>query len=194
MQYDFSKPVNNFELVETGTYELVIDKAELGRTETGLNYIGFTFIVRDDVDQEYAGTKIWDKIWENDVYRDTEGNKITKQKYDEMTPAQKQNVVITKEYNNYKLNVLVHAQDCDLQIEDENGNKIQNPAYITKFSNIEEIVLFLNGMCVQAKVLKVKSEKDGRERNQIDFNSIKRTSVSKTVYNETVADDEELPF
>lgn len=177
--YDYTEDAKTFELAETGVYELKIDNAELKKSDSGKNFIALTFLVRDDVQQKFQNVKVWDNIWENDVFRDaTTGERIKKAVYDTMSPEKKKNVTTSKEYDDFKIRKLIHAQDCDTTIKDANGNSIPNPAYQTRFGSIQEVVQFLNQMCVQAKVEKYSDEKTGQERNSIDYRSLTRTSVS----------------
>ena len=191
---DYSEEAVTFEVADTGVYELEIENAELKKTEGGKNYIALTFVIRDDVEQNFAGVKVWDNIWENEVHRDPnkKNKRIKKDDYEALSPTQKQNIITRMEYDDYKIRTLVHAQDVDKFIKDENGNEVQNPAFNTKFGNIEEVVVFLNGLCVQAKVLKYTDDKSGNERNSIEFKDLKRTSVSRETASSD--DEEELPF
>ena len=191
--FDYTEEAKTITLADTGVYELKIDNAELKKSDSGKNFISLTFLVRDDVEQKFQGVKIWDNIWENDVYRDaTTGERIKKAVFDTMTPDKKKNVTVTKEYDDFKIRKLIHAQDCDLNIKDANGNDIRNPEYRTKFESIQEVVQFFNKMCVQAKVDKYNDEKSGQERNSIDYRSLTRTSVTPQE-SQSVSDDE-LPW
>ena len=187
---DFSEEVASYELADTGVYELKIEDAQLKKTDNGKNFIALTFAVRNDVEQPFAGVKIWDNIWENEVHRDPATNKkIKKETYAAMSQAQKQNVITRMEYDDFKIRTLVHAQDTDKEII-ENGVKKPNPNFKTKFpGGVEEVALFLNGLCVQAKVLKYTDDKTGKDRNSIVFTEIKRTSVSPPS-----GEDDDLPF
>ena len=187
--FDYTEEAKSFTLADSGVYELKIENAELKKTDSGKNLIALTFVIRDDVEQKFQGVKIWDNIWENDVFRDaTTGEKIKKTVFETMSPDKKNNVTITKEYDDFKVRKLIHAQDKDVNIKDENGNDVPNPEYKTRFSNVEEVVLFINGMCIQAKVDKYTDEKSGQERNSINFREVKRTSVSAP------AETEEIPW
>lgn len=183
---DYSEEVAGFKLAETGVYELKIEDAQLKKSDKGKNYISLTFTIRDDVNQSFTGIKIWDNIWENEVHRDPATNsKIKKEIYEAMPLSQKQNVITRLEYDDFKIRKLVHAQDVDKVIM-VNGVKTQNPKFKTKFpGGVEEVALFLNGLCVQAKVLKYTDDKSGKERNSIVYSELKRTSVSQ---------DDDLPF
>ena len=190
--FDYTEEAKSFTLANAGVYELRIDNAELKKSDSGKNFIALTFVIRGDVQQEFQEVKIWDNIWENDVYRDaTTGDKIKKSVYDTMTPDKKNNVTVTKEYDDFKIRKLIHAQDCDMNIKDANGNDVKNPAYKTTFKSIQEVVMFLNQMCVQAKVDKYTDEKSGQERNSINYRDLTRTSVSPQ---EVSTDDEALPW
>lgn len=199
---DFSEEVtSSYQLADTGVYELQIEDAQLKKTDNGKNYIGLTFVVRKDVEQPFAGVKIWDNIWENEVHRDPATNKkLKKEIYEAMTPVQKQNVITRMEYDDFKIRKLVHAQNEDKEIE-ENGVKKPNPNFKTKFpGGVDEVALFLNGLCVQAKVVKYTDERTGKERNSIQFTEIKRTSVSPiSISADSVSPtvdiaDDDLPF
>ncbi len=189
---DFSEEVSSYELADTGTYELTIDNAELKKTDNGINFIALTIAVRNDVDQLFSGAKIWENIWENEVYRDPaqNGKRIKKDVYNAMSADKKQTINVSKEYDDFKIRTLVHAQDVDKTIKGTDGREQPNPNFKTSFKNIEEVVLFLNGMNFQAKVNKYLDEKSGKEKNSIDYKTIKRTTVSPV----SAADDEELPF
>lgn len=191
--FDYTDEAKSFTLADTGVYELRIDNAELKKSDSGKNFIALTLVVRDDVQQKFQGVKIWDNIWENDVYRDaTTGEKIKKAVFETMTPDKKNNVTVTKEYDDFKIRKLIHAQDCDLNVKDANGNDIKNPEYKTTFESIQEVVQFLNQMCVQVKVDKYNDEKSGQERNSIDYRTLTRTSV--TPQSTPEPDDEALPW
>ena len=194
--YDYSQETKTFELAATGVYELVIETAELKRTQNGKNFIGLTFSIREDVEQPYTGVKIWANIWENDVHRNQNGDRITKDAYDKMSDVQKANVTTNKEYDDFMVRKLIHAQDVDKVIKDENGNDKPNPNFKTSFDNIEEVALFLNGLCVQAKVNKAMDDRSGNERNSIDFRTVKRTSVPSPNADsvDVEVDDDDLPF
>ena len=185
---DYSEEAVSYEVADTGIYELEIENAELKKSESGKNFIALTYIVRDDVEQDFAGVKIWDNIWENQFFRDPQKNnkRIKKDDYEAMSPAQKANIITRMEYDDYKIRTLVHAQNADKD----------SPNYQTRFSGIDEVVLFLNGLCVQAKVLNYTDDKTGKERNSIEYKDVKRTSVPRTeeAQNSQDADDEELPF
>ena len=191
---DYTEEVSNgYALADTGIYELKIENAELKQTENGKNYISLTFVIRDDVEQivdGFAGVKIKEAIWENEVYRDPQKNnrRIRKDEYEAMPTNLKQNIIVKKEYDDLKIRTLVHAQNADVKIKDANGDEKPNPNFRAKFSSIDEVAQFLNGMCVQAKVVKSDDERRGREVNSIDFRTVKRTSVP-----EEIADDD-LPF
>ena len=192
--YDYSQETKTFELANTGIYELAIETAELKNSSTGKAYMGLTIVIRDDVEQPFAGVKIWKNIWKNVVHRSENGDRITKANYEKMTPAQKASVITTEEYDDFMIRKLIHAQDCDKTIKDENGNDIPNPNYQTSFDNIEEVALFLNGLCFQAKVLKTMDDNTGNERNDIDFKTVKRTSVPQEQAQNTPVEDDDLPF
>lgn len=191
--FDYTEEAKSFALADAGVYELRIDNAELKKSDSGKNFIALTLVVRDDVQQKFQGVKIWDNIWENDVFRDsTTGEKIKKAVFETMSPDKKNNVTVTKEYDDFKIRKLIHAQDCDLNIKDANGNDIKNPEYKTTFGSIQEVVQFLNQMCVQVKVDKYNDEKSGQERNSIDYRSLTRTSVTPQPMPD--AEDETLPW
>lgn len=182
--YDFTEEAAKFEVADTGVYELEITNAEPKKTETNKNYIGLTIEIREDVAQPFTGVRIFENIWENEVHRNPllNNKRIKKEDYEAMTPAQKQNIITRMEYDDYKIRVLVHAQSAEPS----------SPEFKTKFGSIAEIAQFLNGMCIQAKVLKYTDDKTGNERNSIDFKTIKRTSVPKTEAVDVT--DDELPF
>ena len=200
--FDYSNDeVVNYDVADTGIYELVIENAELKKSEaSGKEYIGLTISIREDVDQPFAGCKIWDNIWRNLVYRNPQLNnkRIKKADYDAMSPEQKQNIISRMEYDDIMIKTFVHAQDADKFIKDGNGNDIPNPNYNAKFSSIDEVALFLNGLPFQAKVTKYTDDRTGKERNSIDYKTVKRTSVHLSTSNEqnVNVDDEEddLPF
>ena len=194
---DFSEEASGgYEVAETGVYELKIDNSELKKSSTGKNYIGLTFVIRDDVEQPYAGVKIWENIWENLVYRDPQknGKRIKKTDYEAMSQAQKANIISRMEYDDYTIRMLVHAQDVDAEIEDADGHKTPNPNFKAKFESIDEIAQFLNGMCIQAKVVKYNDDKTGNDRNSIEIKTIKRTSVPPVDESAENSDDDDLPF
>ena len=53
---DYSEEAVSYEVADTGIYELEIENAELKKSESGKNFIALTYIVRDDVEQDFAGT------------------------------------------------------------------------------------------------------------------------------------------
>lgn len=193
-EMDYTEDVVNYEAAEPGPYELQISDAVLKKSDTGKEYIALTVTIRDDVEQGYAGTKMWDNIWKNEVYRNPQlkNKRIKKDDYDALSPEQKQNIIVRQEFDDYKIRTLVHAQDCDEVILDANGVKVPNPQFQTKFSNIEEVVLFLNGLCFQANVKKFTDDKTGKEKNSFDYKTVKRTSVSPQT--SVDVDDSDLPF
>ena len=193
---DYSEEVASYEIADTGVYELIIENAELKKTDNNKNYIGLTIKIRDDVEQPFSGAMLWDNIWENEVYRNPHLNnkRIKKEDYEAMSPAQKQNIIVRKEYNDFQIRTLIHAQDVDKMIKDVNGNEIPNSEYKTKFGSIDEVALFLNGLCFQAKVLRYTDDKTGKERNSVDYKTVKRTSVSLASTNENIVADDDLPF
>lgn len=184
---DYSEEAVSYDVADTGVYELQIENAELKKTDNGKNYIGLTIGIRNDVEQPFAGTKVWDNIWENEVYRNPQQNnrRIKKDDYEAMPANQKQNMIVRMEYDDYKIRVLIHAQNADKD----------SAEYKTKFGSIDEVALFLNGMPFQAKVVKYTDDKSGKERNSIDYKTIKRTSVQPAQDgNSVVSDDNDLPF
>lgn len=195
---DFSEEAVSYELADTGIYELIIDDAEIKKTENNKNYIGLIVAIREDVEQPFVGAKIWDNIWENEVYRNPQLNnkRIKKDDYEAMSPAQKQNIIVRMEYDDYKIRMLVHAQNADKYLKDADGKDTDtpNPEYKIKFGSIDEIAQFLNGMPFQAKILKYTDDKTGKERNSIDYKTIKRTSVQPAQETNVVVDDNDLPF
>lgn len=46
-----------------GAYECVIEKMEVGETQSGVKRINITFRIRSDVEQAYKGGTIFDTIW-----------------------------------------------------------------------------------------------------------------------------------
>lgn len=180
MMFDYSEK-KEFSPIEPGSYEVQISNAEMKQSANGKNYIAVTFIIRDDVEQEFKNRYIWDNIWENDVYRNAEGKRIKKDDYNAMTPEQKQTISVTKEYDDIKIRTLIQAQDADSTILDMNGNRVPNPKYKTTFSNLEEVVMFLNGLNVIIQVTKYMDDKSGMERNGVEYKGIKRTRNHQTV-------------
>ena len=206
---DYSEKIK-FEPVEARDYELKIDSAEFKKNEAGKKYISIRYLIRKDVNQPNAGRFLFDSIWEGEVHRDKNGKVLTKEKYDALSTAEKSACVTTVEYNSFKIRSLVQAQDVDPYIGQGN-NKTENPEYKTRFDNIEEVVLFLNGMNILARVNKEFDDKQGEEKNTIDYKNIKRTKVHEentavnngsglqvdiqpqTVNTEEI-DDSDLPF
>ncbi|MBR3208849.1 MAG: DUF669 domain-containing protein [Bacilli bacterium] len=173
--FDYSEK-RSFEPVEPGEYEVQITNAELKQSQTGKNCIAVSFTIRDDVEQNHQNRIIFENIWENDVYRrNDDGKRIKKDDYNAMSPQEKQAISIKKEYDDIKIRTIIQAQDNDETIIDANGNKVANPQYKTRFSNLEEVVMFMNGLNIRIKVTKYMDDKNGVERNGIDYNGIKRT-------------------
>lgn len=164
--------------VPEGKYELSIETAEFGQSETGKNFISLNFVVREDVDQPNQGSHIWDSIWENQIFvNQTTGREISKDKYEKLPPNQKGNYSGEMRYADYKIRPLIQAQDADPEIVDENGNRKPNPEYKTSFVDMDEVVLFLNGLNIKATV-GITTDNTGKERNTIDYRSISRTDYS----------------
>ncbi len=171
---DFS---SKYELIEPGTYEARIDAAEFKESNSGKKFIGITFVIREDVNQQSAGRLVWDNIWEGIVYRDSTGKVIKKADYDNLAPNQKASIKTSMEYNMFKLRKLVQCQDTDEFIVDENKVKTPNPEYKARFGNLEEVVMFLNGMNLQIQVTKYMDDASGFERNGVEYKGMKRTAV-----------------
>ena len=175
-EWSFEKPTSNFQPCEAGTYELRIEEAK--KVTGNKNYINLTIVVRDDIDQPFAKTKFWDKIWENTVYKNTStGKNIKKEAYEALDDAAKQGYAVKLEYDKYRIGKFVYAQDIDEKII-EDGVEKPNPDYQTTFpGGVDEVVQFLNGLCFQAKVNKTYNDYRGKDENTLDFTSIKRTTV-----------------
>lgn len=178
-EFDYSEEVSLAQIAEPDVYELKIENAELKKSEAGKEFIALTVQIRDDVEQNFAGVNIWDNIWKNEVHRNvTTGKRIKKETFEAMSPADKQNVVTRMEYDDYKIRTLLHSQDESSKF---------------KFASIEEVAMFLNGLCFQAKITKDTDNKTGKERNTLDYKSIKKTSVPAGSANVEV-NDNDLPF
>lgn len=174
---DFSEK-KSYGPIEPGNYELNIELAEFGKTESGVNYISLTFVVRDDVEQDNQGAHVWDTIWENEVFiNKATGKTISKSKYDELPSNQKANYSSEMQYSDYKIRTLIQAQDADVEIKDGNGNIIANPDYKTSFADMDEVVLFLNGMNVKAEV-GLTMDNNNKEKNTINYKKVTRTENS----------------
>lgn len=184
MGLDFTEK-KSYSAIEAGEYEAYIDNAEIKTSKTGKHYIALTFIIRDDVEQLFKGRRIWENIWENDVYV-LNGKRIKKDDYQNLRPKEKEQVNITTEYSDFKIRSLIQAQDAD----EENWH--------TKFENMDEVVLFLNQMNLKIKINKVTDNTTGEEKNEIDFKGLKRTefSLSKDSNNleKLNINDDDLPF
>lgn len=61
-QFDTS----DFDLVDSGKYEVVIDKIDKKKSKTGKNYLNFTFTIRKDVEQKFKNRKLFYMISEKD--------------------------------------------------------------------------------------------------------------------------------
>lgn len=46
-----------------GVYECIIEKMEIGETQSGVKRVNITFRIRSDVEQAYKGGTIFDTIW-----------------------------------------------------------------------------------------------------------------------------------
>lgn len=46
-----------------GAYECIIEKMEIGETQSGVKRVNITFRIRSDVEQAYKGGTIFDTIW-----------------------------------------------------------------------------------------------------------------------------------
>lgn len=55
-----------FELIDEGTYEVVLEKLEPKTSKNGKRYINITFVIRDDVEQNFKRRKIWYTIFSRD--------------------------------------------------------------------------------------------------------------------------------
>lgn len=164
---DFSEK-KTYGPIVPGDYELSIDNAEFGRTESGINYISLTFTVRDDVDQEGQGSHIYDTIWENEVFvNKATGRTLSKDRYEKLQPNQKGSYYSDMQYADYKIRPLIQAQDADPE----------TPEYKTSFESMDEVVLFLNGLNIKASV-GVTMDNNNKEKNTIDYKKIRRTDYS----------------
>lgn len=190
---DFSQQATSYETPDTGVYELRIDNVEFKTSKNGKNYISITYVIRDDVDQPFKGSHIWDNVWENEIYKTIDGKRIKKADYDAMTESQKQNVEVSKAYNSFPFTSILHTQD----LKDAKYN----------FENMEEVALFINQMCVQVKVTKYLDDSTDKERNSIEYKTMKPTSVKPIEIKEFVSEakektspkyedvpDDDLPF
>lgn len=200
MSYDFSEKTS-YSLIDEGQYEMRIENADFKQSKNGKKYIGLTFKIRDDVNQDFTNRLIWDNIWENEVYRDSNGKRIKKDDYDKLQPNQRRSVTISYEYNDYKIRTLIQAQNADEYITNADGSKSENPNYKTKFNDIEEVVQFLNGIELSVKVTKYTDANSGEERNSIDYKNIKRTknpsnsdTNSSEINGSDLISDDDLPF
>lgn len=197
------KPASGFTPIDTGVYEFKLE-TEIKKDKNNKDYLKIAFVVRDDIEQKNCGRRVFENIYQNNVYRETATNvRIKKDDYNKLSDAEKQKYTVKQEYDSYKIGMLVYAQDVDQKIIDENGVEKDNPDFQTSFpGGIEEIALFLNGMAVQAKAKKFTDDKSGEEKNEIDFRTIKRTTVSlpKTANTTSGAikqidiSDNDLPF
>lgn len=182
MSLDFTEK-KSYSAIEAGEYEAYIDNAEIKTSQTGKHYIALTFIIRGDVDQPYKGRRLWENIWENDVYV-LNGKRIKKEDYQNLKPKDKEQVNISTEYSDFKIRNLIQAQDAD----EENWH--------TKFENMDEVVLFLNQMNLRIKVNKVADNSTGVEKNEVDFKGLKRTAVVSMEKSRNLekVDEDDLPF
>jgi hypothetical protein len=65
MAYEFSNK-DEYELLAEGDYEVVLDTAEIKRTNDGSKrYIACSFLIRSDVEQQGKGRKVFDNIWQD---------------------------------------------------------------------------------------------------------------------------------
>ena len=182
MSLDFTEK-KSYSAIEAGEYEAYIDNAEIKTSQTGKHYIALAFIIRGDVDQPFKGRRLWENIWENDVYV-LNGKRIKKEDYQNLKPKDKEQVSISTEYSDFKIRSLIQAQDAD----EENWH--------TKFENMDEVVLFLNQMNLRIKVNKVTDNSTGVEKNEIDFKGLKRTAVAsgENLKKSEEVDEDDLPF
>ena len=196
------KPVSGFTPIDAGVYEFKLE-TEIKKDKNNKDYLKIAFIVRDDIEQKNCGRRVFENIYKNNVYRETATNKrIKKDDYNKLSDAEKQKYTVKQEYDQYKIGMLVYAQDVDQKIKDENGNEKDNPDFQTSFpGGIDEIAQFLNGMPVNAKVLKPYDDSTGEEKNQIDFRTVKRTTVhlpenevQKQAIQQMDISDNDLPF
>lgn len=174
---DYSKKVS-YGPVEPGEYELNIELAEFGQTDSGINYITLTFRVREDVEQPEQGSTFKDTIWENQVFVNKANNKtLSRDRYEKLPANQKGNYYSDMQYADYKIRPLIQAQDNDPELTDANGNTKPNPEYKTSFENMDEVVFFLNGLNIKAEV-GVTTDSSGKEKNTIDYKKVSRTDFS----------------
>ena len=179
--YDYSEK-RVYGPAETGEYELSIEEAAFGQTDSGINYISLNIVIRDDVDQDYQGVHIYDTIWENEVFvNSATGRTISKEKYDKLNPQQKAVYKKEMQYSDYKVRPLVQAQDVDAFIKDANGNEVKNPQFKTNFDSMDEVVFLLNGLNFKATVNKTFDEKQEKDVNRIDYKTVTRTENSDTL-------------
>ena len=173
--YDFSNNNASFSPVASGDYEVIIDNAEFKQSKNGKNFIGIKFLIRQDVDQKFGGRYLFDNIWEDDVFYDKDGKVVNKDEYEKLPVERKSDIVVRREYKRYKIIKLVNAQDCDAKIKDAEGNTIDNPNYVTKFEDLDEVLQFLNQMPLIVNVSTYFDNRTGEEKNMIEYKGVKRT-------------------
>lgn len=52
-------------LIEKGDYEVIIVKAELLQAETGTKYMNLSMKIREDVEQDFQGEMLYERLWQN---------------------------------------------------------------------------------------------------------------------------------
>ncbi len=179
------------ELITEGEYEVVINNAEMKKSKkTGADYISLQFMVRDDIEQDCKGLIVYENVLKVNVYT-RDGKRIKKSVYEGLSDAEKSRVAITQEYQDFKIRPLLYAQDAD-----EDNRKLN-------FDSIEEVVMFLNGMNLRAKITRNDADDyHDNEYNSIDFRKLSRTQhapkkIGQTVTANTTANEiseDDLPF
>lgn len=62
--YSFTYEESRRKLVSKGTYETILS-LEKRRTDNGKNYISLRHLIRDDVEQDFQLSSVYEKIWED---------------------------------------------------------------------------------------------------------------------------------
>lgn len=61
---DFEDTFDGFEDIKDGTYEVIIEHAREDANEnTGSEFVNFTMVIRNDLDQPHKGQKLWHRNW-----------------------------------------------------------------------------------------------------------------------------------
>lgn len=125
VEFGSDKKSDDFELIAPGVYEVTIeriDKKTSNKNGKTTDYLNFTFVIRDDVEQNFRNRKVWYTVFRR------EGEKFSNIAYDFKT----MNLIITTQEN--KPDYKRHFSDIDEIIQYLVGAHM-TVEIVTEFSN-----------------------------------------------------------